>query len=65
MSALSVRLPPIERRLFVVVILFERSAAPVVLNPPGAVIAPVGPFVNVPLLATEIDPVAVKLLFTA
>jgi hypothetical protein len=60
-----VRLPPILKALFVVVMLLAKFAAPVVLKPPAAVIAPVAPFVNVPLLVTATLPVDVKLLFTA
>jgi hypothetical protein len=59
------KLPPIVKSVSVVVILFANVAAPVVLNPLGAVIAPVAPFVKMPLLVTAIAPVAAKLLFTA
>jgi hypothetical protein len=60
-----VKAPPILKVVFVVVMLFAKFTAPVVLKPPGAVMAPVAPFVNVPLLVTATLPVDVKLLFTA
>ena len=60
-----VKLPPMERAAFVVVILAAKFTAPEVLKPAGATILPVEFFVNVPLLVTEAAPVAVKLLSTA
>ena len=62
-----VNAPPIDKVLLVVVILFAKLAAPVVENPPGAVIAPVALKLKTPVLVTAIAPpaAAVKLLFTA
>jgi hypothetical protein len=60
-----VKAPPILKVVLVVVMLFAKLTAPVVLKPPAAVMAPVAPFVNVPLLVTATLPVDVKLLFTA
>ena len=60
-----VKAPPMLKALFAIVMLLAKFASPEVLKPPLAVIAPVAPFVNVPLLVTAIAPVAAKLLFTA
>ena len=60
-----VRAPPMLSAVLVVVMLLDRVAAPDVENPPGAVMAPVAPRVNIPELVTATAPVAVKLLFTA
>jgi hypothetical protein len=60
-----VKAPPILSAVLVVVMLFAKLTAPVVLKPPVAVMAPVAPFVNVPLLVTATLPVDAKLLFTA
>jgi len=55
-----VNAPPILKVVLVVVILLDRLAAPVVENPPGAVIVPIRRLVNRPELVTAIAPVAVK-----
>jgi hypothetical protein len=45
----------------VVVMLLARLTAPEAENPPGAVMAPVEFFVNVPELVTDMAPVDVRL----
>jgi len=52
------------KRVAVVEMFAARFAAPVVLNPPGAVIVPTAFLVNTAELVTATAPVAVKLLFT-
>ena len=56
---------PILKRVLVVVILEAKFTAPLVENPPGAVILPVEFLVKVPEFVTLIAPVEVRLLFTA
>jgi hypothetical protein len=63
-ASASVQAPPIPMSEFVVEILLARFIAPVALNPPAAVIAPVELFVKVPLLETLIAPVEVRELVT-
>ena len=62
--AVRVKLPPILNAVLVVATLFAKLTSPVVLNPPLAVMTPVAPFVNRPVLVTPMAPVVVKLLLT-
>jgi hypothetical protein len=64
-ASANVKAPPILNVVFVVVMLLAKLTAPEVLKPPVAVIAPVAPFVNVPLLVTAVAPELLQELFTA
>ena len=61
-----VRAPPMLKVVLVVVMLLDKVAAPEVENPPGAVMAPVAPLVNIPELVTAMapEPVEAKVLLT-
>ena len=62
----TIRAPDMVKAVLVVVILLDKVAAPDVVNPPGAVMAPVAPLVNIPELVTATMPAAaaVKVLLT-
>ena len=65
-ASLRTRLPPMLKVVLVVVMLLPKVTAPEVENPPGAVIVPVAPLVNIPELVTATAPAAaaVKELLT-
>jgi hypothetical protein len=56
----STRLPPMESAVLAVVMFAARFTAPVVENPPGAIIVPVAFLVKMPELVTAMAPLAVS-----